>query len=154
MKAAEAARLATPAVGQDVLDLVPGGARANTDYAMLRTGGCWPARPLLRSLGRYDTTAVRSQHSYSQARPHRDAWRHGETDGQVISYPLPRRYAPDQGTCAENGQSCTKNKNATQGLMPGLLVSHCPKCGSCLGFQIMKDAESPKSVFDVLVTRW
>jgi hypothetical protein len=59
-----------------------------------------------------------------------------------------------QPACAEDGQSCTKYKNFTKGLVPGMLVAHCPKCSSCLGFQIMRNAESPKTVFDVLMTRW
>jgi hypothetical protein len=33
-------------------------------------------------------------------------------------------------------------------------VLHCLDCGQCLGFNMMPDAESPRTLFEVLFTRW
>ena len=38
-------------------------------------------------------------------------------------------------------------------LVPGILLWWCGCCGICRGFSIMKDAESPRTLFEVLYTR-
>ncbi len=62
------------------------------------------------------------------------------------------RYSADERTCRL--PCCTKYKNDTKALAPGLFVVHCMKCSGCLGFNIMERHESPRSLFDILYTRW
>jgi hypothetical protein len=40
----------------------------------------------------------------------------------------------------EQKERCTKHKEKQRGLLPGLLVAHCPKCSACLGFHLMVGA--------------
>ena len=49
--------------------------------------------------------------------------------------------------------SCTKHKRSTAKLIPGGLFFWCTECGICPMFGLMADAESPKTVFDLLMTR-
>jgi hypothetical protein len=52
------------------------------------------------------------------------------------------------------GKLCTKYKNQTKALTPGLFVMHCMKCKSCIGFHMMPASESPRTLFEVVYTRW
>ena len=66
---------------------------------------------------------------------------------------LCRRYAKDgHGTCSD--RTCTKYKNDTRDLAPGMFVLHCLKCAACVGFHIMNEAESPRTLFEVIYSRW
>lgn len=58
------------------------------------------------------------------------------------------------GHGAADGVSCNKFKNITRDLAPGMFVLHCLKCAACLGFHIMHESESPRTLFEVLYTRW
>lgn len=50
--------------------------------------------------------------------------------------------------------SCNKRKNVTRDLAPGMFVLHCLKCAGCLGFHVMRESESARTIFEVLYTRW
>lgn len=75
-------------------------------------------------------------------------------------------YYPDRPVCRRlgkyhadvrtqsGGQRCTKYKYDAKNLTPGLFVLHCLKCGACLGFHMLRNAESPQALFEVLFTRW
>ncbi len=52
------------------------------------------------------------------------------------------------------GAHCTKYHYDSKNLTPGLFIMHCLKCSSCLGFHKMDEHESPKTLFEVLYTRW
>lgn len=64
------------------------------------------------------------------------------------------RYEADERSQVSGGQRCTKYKYDAKNLTPGLFVMHCIKCGGCLGFHMLRNAESPQALFEVLYTRW
>ena len=35
-----------------------------------------------------------------------------------------------------------------------MFVMHCLKCAACIGFHIMTEAESPRTLFEIVYTRW
>lgn len=45
---------------------------------------------------------------------------------------------------------CRKFGECTQRLLPGCLFGWCVGCGTCLGFTLMDDRESPKTVFELV----
>jgi hypothetical protein len=61
-------------------------------------------------------------------------------------------YTADKRMSGEGG-ICTKHKLGHQRLTPGLLVGWCLDCGICLGFTVMANAESPRTVFEWVFTR-
>ena len=50
--------------------------------------------------------------------------------------------------------SCNKGQNVMRKLLPGSMLIWCEKCRLCVCMHIMSNAESPKTVFDTLYTRW
>ncbi|GIL67120.1 hypothetical protein Vafri_20567 [Volvox africanus] len=62
------------------------------------------------------------------------------------------RYMAD--SWSQGCRSCTKHPYDTRNLTPGLLVVHCLNCWACLGFHMMPHHESPRTLFDILYTRW
>jgi hypothetical protein len=79
-------------------------------------------------------------------------WQPSLLGGSDVRRPL-RRYAADAGTSMGTDSSCTKHKRSTIQLVPGLILFWCGKCWKCRGFAIMRDAESPRTAFEVLFTR-
>jgi hypothetical protein len=49
--------------------------------------------------------------------------------------------------------SCKKFKQSSAKLIPGAAFWWCTECGICLMFGVMAEAESPKTVFDLMFTR-
>lgn len=50
--------------------------------------------------------------------------------------------------------SCTKHQEQHKKLIPGCMLYWCIKCRKCRHFNIMADAESPRTVFETLYTRF
>ncbi len=49
---------------------------------------------------------------------------------------------------------CSKYSRATGRFMPGVLLVFCMDHNNLIGFHIMRNYESPKTVFELLFTRW
>ena len=64
------------------------------------------------------------------------------------------RYAADGPLHPRGGPTCTKYQYKHRRLTPGLFWIYCLECGVCIGFFVMDRAESPRTLFDVLFTRW
>lgn len=79
-------------------------------------------------------------------------WSPSELGGSDVIRPL-RLYAADTGTSMGTDSTCTKHKRSTIQLAPGIILFWCGKCWKCRGFALMRDAESPRTVFEVLYTR-
>lgn len=63
------------------------------------------------------------------------------------------RYYADvysQGT----GGVCNKDAYQRRQMSPGLFVLHCMGCKNCIGFHMMAESESPRTLFEVLYTRF
>ena len=70
--------------------------------------------------------------------------------GSHVQRPL-RKYLADyqsQGT----QPSCTKHKEAKRKLLPGMVLGWCHQCKRCLFMSVMANAESPRTVFEVVYT--
>lgn len=63
------------------------------------------------------------------------------------------RYMADRARVRREG-GCNKYLNNTKQLNPGLFVLHCVGCSGCLGFHMMPEHESPRTVFELLYTRF
>jgi hypothetical protein len=64
-----------------------------------------------------------------------------------------RRYASDKYS-QHTGSACAKHQTRNGRLTPGLFVVFCLDCGRCVGFSVMRHAESPRTPFEVFFTRW
>lgn len=64
-----------------------------------------------------------------------------------------RRYRADY-VSQKSGATCRKYQYKHRGIRPGLLIVFCLKCSRCIGFVVMRNAESPRTLFEVLYTRW
>lgn len=80
------------------------------------------------------------------------AWAATVHGGSDIVRPL-RPYAQD-GARTEGMSSCNKYKESNQSLLPGCLLGWCLDCGICNSLALMTNSESPRSVFELLFTRW
>jgi hypothetical protein len=49
---------------------------------------------------------------------------------------------------------CNKRQEQHKKLIPGCMMYWCMECRKCVGFNIMADAESPRTVMETLYTRW
>lgn len=63
------------------------------------------------------------------------------------------RYYADEVSQGTRG-SCKKDAYTRRQLSPGLFVMWCLCCGNCIGFHMMRDSESPRTLFEVLYTRF
>jgi hypothetical protein len=79
-------------------------------------------------------------------------WQPSDLGGSDVVRRL-RHYAADAGYTMGTASNCTKYKASTMQLVPGACVWWCGICGACRGFTIMKDAESPRTIFTALYTR-
>lgn len=77
-------------------------------------------------------------------------WRHTALGGSQVARQL-RRYIADLHNMGGGG-SCNKWQRGTIQLIPGVMLLWCMCCGKCLLFAIMPDAESPRTIFDLLYT--
>jgi hypothetical protein len=79
-------------------------------------------------------------------------WEHSPLGGSQVARQL-RLYLADQHTMGmAGGSSCNKWQRGTIQLIPGIMLLWCMGCGKCLMFAIMPDAESPRTIFDLLYT--
>lgn len=63
-----------------------------------------------------------------------------------------RNYVADERTMGTSS-TCNKSQNRTGKLVPGCMLFWCMECRKCVGFTVMKDAESPRTVMEFLFTR-
>lgn len=81
------------------------------------------------------------------------AWAPSSLGGSDVKRAL-RPYAMDGTGVKEALSSCTKHKEANQSLLPGCLFGWCLECGICNSFAVMPSCETPRTVFELLFTRW
>ena len=67
-------------------------------------------------------------------------------------FPRTHRYLADHVN--EKAAICNKARNDTKGLAHGVFVLHCLDCAACIGFHMMPSSESPRTLFEILFTRW
>lgn len=72
--------------------------------------------------------------------------------GLPIIRDLPR-YQPE-GRLLEQEQACPKYPYLHRARTPGILAVFCLDCCNLVGFNAMHEFESPRSVFELLFTRW
>ena len=64
-----------------------------------------------------------------------------------------RRYAADIHS-QRTGATCNKEKYRQRALTPGLFLIYCLDCENCVGFVAMRDAESPRTLFEAIYIHW
>jgi len=64
-----------------------------------------------------------------------------------------RQYVADRHNMG-GGSTCNKAQRSNIQLIPGLMLFWCLCCRRCVLFAIMPDAESPRTVFDLLYTHF
>jgi len=84
-------------------------------------------------------------------------WEPTALGGNDTVRPLPR-YVADAGHQAtqarEAASSCNKQLKSGRRLSPGIFLIWCQGCSRCVLFQLMGDPESPRTPFNLLLTRW
>lgn len=78
------------------------------------------------------------------------AWEKSPLGGNDVFRRL-RRYAADRHS---SSAICNKMQRSSLNLLPGCVFYWCISCRRCVFFHVMGDAESPRTIFDVLYTRW
>lgn len=78
------------------------------------------------------------------------AWEPSPLGGNHV-YRRLRNYVADT-VSAGTQSSCNKYKQSTVALVPGVILFWCGVCSKCRGFAIMRDAESPRTVFNLIYT--
>lgn len=81
-----------------------------------------------------------------------DPWQATALGGSDVCRPL-HKYAADEHTF-NTARSCQKAQPVMRRLIPGCMFYWCTLCGLCVCFHVMANAESPKTVFDTLYTKW
>lgn len=80
------------------------------------------------------------------------SWQGSSLGGSDIYRPL-RSYAAD-GRSFGTVPTCTKHQRQTKKLVPGCQFFWCLECRRCVLFVVMGDAESPRTLFEALYTRF
>src|SRR5579862_6454552 len=66
-----------------------------------------------------------------------------------------RRYQNSRDSQLERQQAiCAKRSSRSNTRGPGCFFIYCLKHRTCLGFHLMRNRESPKTIFEVLFTRF
>ncbi len=79
-------------------------------------------------------------------------WQPSPLGGSHVRRAL-RLYAADSYRMGGSASDCNKWQRSSMQLIPGYMLVWCACCGFCIMFAIMRDAESPRTVFDLLFTR-
>lgn len=79
-------------------------------------------------------------------------WQHTTHGGSDVYRPL-RAYAAD-GRSFGTVPTCTNHQRQTKKLVPGCQFFWCLECRKCNLFVVMGDAESPRTIFEALYTRF
>lgn len=97
----------------------------------------------------------------SVAAPVRDASSHAlvelwETGHYFPGRPIVRKVARkyDADAYSHSDSACKKFSAMPAKGMPGVMVVFCLRCGKCVGFAFMQNAESPRTVFKLICSRW
>lgn len=107
----------------------------------LRSGHYFPTLPVCRSLQRYSICSYNDCSACSSFYKCRSQSR------------LCCRYAADRFS-QRVGATCSKEKYRHRRLTPGLFFVYCLDCNNCVGFVAMPDAESPRTLFEVIYVHW
>ena len=70
----------------------------------------------------------------------------------TIHRKLTGNYRIDQHN--KSNAACGKYANRRNRFMPGVLLVFCLDHGTCLGFHVMHNHESPRTLFELFYTRW
>lgn len=81
-----------------------------------------------------------------------DEWTPTVDGGSDVHRPLGEYAATERSMGTQS--NCNKYKESKQRLLPGCLLGWCLDCGTCCSFSVMANAESPRTVFELLRTRW
>ena len=63
------------------------------------------------------------------------------------------RYAADYHS-QRTGSTCNKQQYRHRQLTAGLFFMYCLDCSHCIGFVAMRDAESPRTLFEAIYVHW
>lgn len=80
-------------------------------------------------------------------------WQSSALGGSNVLRSL-RPYAADERKAGSGELSCNKSQRSTKKLIPGMMLVWCTCCRRCVCFAIMRDAESPRTLFELLFTHW
>ena len=78
-------------------------------------------------------------------------WQPSPLGGSHVRRAL-RLYAADSYRMGGSASDCNKWQRSSMQLIPGYMLVWCACCGFCIMFAIKRDAESPRTVFDLLFT--
>jgi hypothetical protein len=79
-------------------------------------------------------------------------WLHSPPGGSQVTWPLRLYLADKHEMDMAGGSSCNKWRRSTMQLIPGVMLLWCMGCGTCLLFGITPDAESPRTIFNLVYT--
>ena len=83
--------------------------------------------------------------------PAGNQWHANERGGSNVIRSLPR-YAADSHNMGGSAASCEKYQKSAMKLIPGFVLLWCLCCRRCVMFGIMRDAEPPRTLCDMMVT--
>jgi hypothetical protein len=87
--------------------------------------------------------------------PHTPEWQPSDFGSTHVFHRL-GRYAQDVSGGSSDGRQhadrCNKHQRSNRKLIPGIMLFWCMGCRKCVMFSIMPDAESPRTVADLLRT--
>ena len=130
----------------------PAAARGGSQRAAaLEGGGTAAAQPAARPPESWSRDEAMDRTGHFGRLGDGGQWRPTQLGGSDVVRPL-RRYTQDT-TPAAVKPSCTKHQVSHRTLLPGCMVFWCMKCRVCRHFNVMHRAESPRHVFEVLLTR-
>ena len=87
-------------------------------------------------------------------KPEEQEWQKTELGGSHVHRSLRRYVADTNGQAGDAQGSCTKHKTPGGVYVPGCIFFWCAKCSRCVYFGVMKNAESPRTVFEAIYTHW
>ncbi|KAI9189995.1 hypothetical protein H9P43_001428 [Blastocladiella emersonii ATCC 22665] len=71
---------------------------------------------------------------------------------QLVEYMKPNSSKPPDED--DDAVSCTKHTRGARKLAPGVVLFSCLCCRKCIGFQVLSNKESPRVVYQTLLTRF
>ena len=78
-------------------------------------------------------------------------WQPTDLGGSHVHRPL-GRYTADERDMGGAASSCNKYQPSMRKLIPGYFIVWCACCRRCIMFSMMRDAESPRTPFDLIYT--
>lgn len=81
-------------------------------------------------------------------------WQNSDLGGNHVHRRLRSHMADANRQVGTSQGSCTKNKTGNGLYIPGCIFFWCADCSRCLYFGVMKNSESPRTVFEAIYTHW